>query len=156
MILTTLSTKDLYNKYPAAVMRAIAYLKANATAIPVMTPGKYPIEGEAMFAKVFDVTTLAVADTHPELHKKYVDVQYWATGEELMGYAPNTGGTVVLQADEVEDLYFLQDVPNEVFLPAHSGDVMVLFPEDIHRPAIRKDAPVCCRKVVVKVSVDLL
>ena len=156
MILTTLSTKNVYNKYPAAIMRAIAYLRENAAKIPTMEVGDYPIEGNKMFAKVFDVETQKIEDTHPEIHRKYIDVQYWANGEELMGYAPNTGSVNVCDAREENDLYFLTDAPNEVFLPAHEGDVMVLFPEDIHRPAIRRSNAVTCRKVVVKVSVELL
>ena len=39
-------------QYPAAIQRALDYLKT--TDITALEPANYPIEGDLMFAKVFD------------------------------------------------------------------------------------------------------
>lgn len=154
MYFTNLSSAGEHPELPAAIRRAIAYIRA--TDFKALAPGEYPIEGDKLFAKVFDVTTKPVEDSLPEFHKNYVDVQFWPEGEELMGYAPNTGVNRVVRADESQDLYFADRAAGEVFIPAGAGDVMALFPSDLHRPAIQKDGPITFRKVVVKVSVELL
>lgn len=156
MILTNINAINIYPKFPDAIVRAINYLKENKDNILGMEPGDYEIEGKAMFAKVFDVVTQQVENTKPEIHKEYIDIQYWASGNELMGYAPNYDNNIIVDSQIQNDLYFLKDVQQEIFIPASTGDIMVLFPEDIHRPAIRKDNAVTCRKVVIKVSVTLV
>lgn len=156
MIITSLQATQYKSRYPNAILRAIAWLNENKSKIGEMEPGKYCIEGEEMFAKVFDVETKKVEETKPEFHKKYIDVQYWQEGEELMGYAPFAENIRICEENDDEDIYFLEKAEGEVFLPAHKGDIMVLFPEDIHRPAISKNTAVKCRKVVIKVSLSLL
>lgn len=154
MFLTNICVPAAQPQHPDAIQQAIEYLKAHD--FLKMEPGEYPILGRQMFAKVFDVTSQRLQNTRPELHKQYVDVQFWPEGEELMGYAPNSGNAQVVETDEENDLYFLAGAENECFIPARQGDVMVLFPDDIHRPAVQKNGLCSYRKVVVKVSVDLL
>lgn len=156
MIITSLNSSRYEPSQPNAILRAFLWLKENKNKIEKMQPGKYCIEGEDMYAKVFDVKTKKLEDTKPEIHKKYIDVQYWQNGEELMGYAPYTDNVAIIEENSDEDLYFLENPENEVFLPAHAGDIMVLFPEDIHRPAVCKNESINCRKVVIKVSLSLL
>ncbi len=156
MIITSINAKTTYAQYPKAIIRAIDWLKENKDNILDMMPGDYDVEGKKMFAKVFDVTTQNVEDTHPEIHKQYIDVQYWASGKELMGYAPKTGDVNIIEANNDNDLYFLDSASNEIFIPLGKDDVAVFFPEDIHRPAITKDVATTCRKVVMKVSVELI
>ena len=54
-------------------------------------------------------------------------------------------------------LYLYDDVKNEFFIHATEGCYAVFFPNDAHRPGVCVDGkPLDYRKVVVKVSVDLL
>ena len=50
-----------------------------------MEPGDYPLEGNLMYVKVFDQTSIPFEDTRPEIHHHYADVQYWPEGEDLAG-----------------------------------------------------------------------
>ena len=56
---------------------------------------------------MFDLTSKEVKDTKPEVHKKYIDVQFWVSGEEMMGFAPKKADYPVVEANEEQDLYFL-------------------------------------------------
>lgn len=154
MIVSSIYAEDDTGKYPASVQMAIEYVKSHD--FKQMEPGDYPIDGERIYAKVFDLTSKPVADTKPEVHKKYIDVQFWVSGEELMGYAPLKEMYPVSEAHEEADLYFLDYVKDESFIKAVQGDYMVFFPNDCHRPGVLIDTPLTYRKVVVKVHVDTL
>ncbi|WP_367924335.1 YhcH/YjgK/YiaL family protein [uncultured Ruthenibacterium sp.] len=154
MILTSIYDTVGKKTCPKAVERAIEYLQSHN--FMEMEPGEYPIEGKKMFAKVFDATPQIIEDTHPELHKEYADVQFWQEGDEWMGYALNRGDVKVIQEDVENDLYFTENIEGERFIPAQQGDVIVFFPGEIHRPAIKRERESAYRKVVVKVSAELL
>lgn len=154
MIFSSIYAEDDCNKYPLAIQKAINYLKTHE--FYSMEAGDYEIEGEKMFAKVFDITSKVIEQTHPEFHKKYIDVQYWVSGEELCGIAPAAERDRIIEADKSQDLYFLEDVEGEGFIKARKGCYAVFFPNDVHRPGIAVHQPLTYRKVVVKVSTELL
>lgn len=154
MIYSSIYAEDDCSKYPAAIQRAIHYIKT--TDFMSMKQADYPIEGDQMFVKVFDNTSKTVEESHPELHKKYIDVQFWVTGSELMGICPKKKEYEVVQEDKGQDLYLLGEVEGEQFLRMEQGDYIILFPNDVHRPGIAEREPETYRKAVVKVSLDLL
>lgn len=154
MIASSIYAGDDTGKYPASIQRAIEYVKAHD--FTKMEPGDYPIDGDRIYAKVFDLTSKPVEETRPEVHKQYIDVQFWVNGEERMGYAALKKPYPVVEANEEADLYFLDGVEDESFIKAVKGDYMVFFPNDCHRPGVTIDTPLTYRKVVVKVHVDTL
>ena len=157
MIYSSIHANDDWSKYPAAIQRALTYV--TTTDVASLAQADYPIEGDKMFAKVFDNTSKPVGETHPELHKKYIDVQFFVTGGELMGIYPKKKDKKdyeIVNSIEADDVYFLGDVEGEQFLRMEPGDYIILFPNDVHRPGVAEKEPQTYRKVVVKVSVDLL
>ena len=154
MIFSTLKNADKLTYYPEAIQKALDFVKN--TDLFALKPGSYPIDGDRIYAKIFDLTTKPVEETHPEIHKKYIDVQYWPAGSERFGVAPYYGGGTVVDCDESDDLYFLDCVADESFVTARPGCFAVFFPWDAHRPGTVLGEPATFRKCVVKVSVDLL
>ena len=82
MIASSIYANDDLRKYPEAVRRAVEYVMSHD--FMVMEPGVYPIDGDRIYAKVFDLTSTEVKDTKQEVHKKYIDVQFWVSGAEMM------------------------------------------------------------------------
>ncbi len=155
MIFSSKNANDDISKYPEAIQKAIRF--AQETDFSQIEDGRVAIDGDNMFANLFHITSKPVEETHPEMHKQYIDVQYWLCGEELCGVAPYKGGSTCIEAREDEDLYFYDGVANESFIHAVEGDYAVFFPNDAHRPGVCIDGkPLDYRKVVVKVNVDLL
>ena len=142
------------SRYPQAIQTALAYLKEND--FVNMEPGVYEIQGKDIYAQVFDAETGAVSDKRPEVHEKYVDVQFLASGRERLGFTPDTGSYEVDERIDERDLIFYKSVENEGFIEAVPGCYSIFFPEDVHRPACASGDPMKVRKVVVKVSVALL
>lgn len=155
MIFSNISCGAPLTLYPPAIQAAIRY--ATTTDFATLADGRQEIDGDKMFANLFHLTSKPVGETYPELHKKYVDVQFWISGEEQFGVAPADGIGALVKADADSDLYFYQDVKNESFVHAWAGCYAVFFPQDAHRPGVCRDrGPQDLRKVVVKVSVALL
>ena len=155
MIFSSTLAKDDISKYPKAIQKAIEY--ATTTDFSKLEDGRQEIDGDNMFANLFHLTSKPVEETHPEMHKQYIDVQYWISGEELCGVAPYEGGSTCIDPHEDQDLYFYSDVKGESFLRAWKGCYAVFFPNDAHRPGVCIDGkPLEYRKVVVKVNVDLI
>lgn len=154
MIFSSIHSKDDFTNYPKAVQRALNYLKEND--FTAMEPGVYEIEGKLMYAQVFDAETGPVSEKRPEVHEKYLDVQFLASGREKLGITPDTGNYEIDEKIEERDLIFYKSVENEGFITAAPGCFCVFFPSDVHRPACADGEPMTVRKVVVKVSTELL
>ena len=74
MIFSSLNSTNDFSLCPSAIRRAVEYLKT--TDFFQMEPGDYPLEGNLMYVKVFDQTSIPFEDTRPEIHHHYADVQY--------------------------------------------------------------------------------
>lgn len=154
MIFSSIYSNDDFKNYPSAVKRAIDYLKSND--FINMETGVYEIEGKKMYAQVFDAETDYAETKRPEVHEKFLDVQFLASGKEKLGFTTDTGKYEVDERFDERDLIFYKSVDNEGFITATPGCFCVFFPSDVHRPAVAVDKPMTVRKVVVKVSIDLL
>ncbi len=154
MIFENKNTVASYEHYPIGIKKALNYLEN--IDLEKLEVGDHPIEGTKIFAKIFDLTTQKVEDTHPEVHKDYIDLQYWQNGSELFGIAPYLGNEKVYEERKDDDLYFLEKVENESFVTATPGCFAVFFPWDAHRPGIILNKQATFRKCVIKIHVDAL
>jgi YhcH/YjgK/YiaL family protein len=89
-----------------------------------------------------------------ESHRKYIDVQVVAEGEELMEVI-DASRIAVREPYVVErDLITYVDGVDASLLRAIPGQVAIFFPVDVHMPSLQlRSAPVLVRKSVVKVPV---
>lgn len=154
MIFSSIHANDDTSRYPEAIRRAIDYLASND--FMSMETGVYELDGKRMYAQVMDTQTDVFEERRPEFHKKYIDVQFLCSGEERLGFTPDNGSYETCESIEERDLYLLSSVDNEGFITAVPGCYSIFFPNDIHRPGIAVNEPMKIRKVVVKVSTELL
>ncbi len=142
-------------QYPAAIQLALDYLAS--TDFDKIEAGRYPIKGDLIYAQVLDLETKDKSAILPEVHRKYLDVQYLHAGKERMGVTPDLGDNPIAQDYDAErDILFYTDVQNEVDLIMRPGNFAVFFPEDIHRPGCADGQAAKIRKIVVKVAVSEL
>ncbi|PKU25633.1 YhcH/YjgK/YiaL family protein [Telmatospirillum siberiense] len=146
---------DMLAWLPAPLQTAIEHLRT--TDFKALPAGNYDLQGKDIYVQVIDLTTKALSETRPEVHRKYIDVQFLVSGAERIGFADDTGRNVVAEDLLAErDLLFYQGAENESMLEMVPGSFAVFLPSDVHRPACQLDAPRAIRKVVVKVRFDLL
>lgn len=140
---------------PPALRVVLEHLRDND--FDAKPAGEYELQGKDIFVKVMDVVTKPIAQGKPEAHRRYADVQFLVRGRERIGCASDNGKRVVAEDYLAErDLLFFTDEPDEVVMTLRPGSFAVFLPNDVHRPAAAVDAPEPIRKVVVKISVDLL
>ena len=119
MIFSSIYAKDDAKKYPNAIQTALDYLKTHD--FTAMETGVYEIQGKDIYAQVMDAQTGAVEEKRPEVHEKFVDVQFLASGKEKLGFTPDTGKYEVDERFDERDLIFYKSVENEGFIEAHQA-----------------------------------
>lgn len=113
--------------------------------------GSYPI-CEGVTANVQEYNTLPAEEGSFETHDAYFDIQYVISGKEQFGYCKREG--LVLKQDVPEnDVKFYEEPALSGTVLLLPGDMIVVAPEDAHKPRVAADGPEFVRKVVVKVKV---
>jgi biofilm protein TabA len=109
---------------------------------------RYAIDGDQVYAMVQEYDSKPKAEGFWESHRKYLDVQYVASGVEHMGYAPTANLTAGAYQEENDFIKLEGD--GEFFL-LREGFFCILAPQDAHMPGMAVDQPQPVKKVVVKV-----
>lgn len=154
MIFSSIKNGDTFESYPQAIQTALDYLKSHD--FTAMEPGVYEIQGKEIYAQVFDAVTVEADTKKAESHEKFLDVQFLVSGRERLGFTKNTGNYKVAEHIKERDLIFYESIEDEGWIESRPGCFCVFFPSDIHRPECISGESAKLRKVVVKVSTDLL
>ncbi|MBT3865624.1 DUF386 family protein [Candidatus Woesearchaeota archaeon] len=156
MIVGSLKYKGLeIDSLHPILKKAIKYIEE--TDFSALENGTYQIEEGKMFAVVMNYDTKLKEEKKAEQHEKFIDFQYLISGNELLGsgYADESNEVIEEYVSE-KDRALYKIVKGENFVNFESGMFIVLFPTDIHRPGCLVDQPENVRKVVIKISIDLL
>jgi YhcH/YjgK/YiaL family protein len=150
MITATLQQLSMYKSISPNLATAIDYVLR--TDFTVMPPGRYEVDGNAVFALLNTYTTKPGAECEPESHRRYIDIQVMIAGAERFGWLPLTGqqpSTDFLPDNDVA-FYTLGDMN---YLTLYPGQFIVFFPADIHQPELFTTEPAPVKKLVMKVMV---
>ncbi len=142
---------------PAPLSAALKFLRD--TDLKHHEPGKFDItlENTPMILQVLDLTTQKRETLRPEVHRKYIDVQFLADGGPENAAYYNDDGTNTVDEDLLNtprDILFYRnnEKVREGIIPLEVGTFAVYFPWDVHVPAIAvDDVPAKIRKIVIKV-----
>ena len=115
-------------------------------------PGRYELDGERVFAMVQEYPTRPVEQGKWEAHRRYIDVQFVASGKEVIGCGDIATMKTTQPYDEQKDVIFLEGAGNMFSVPA--GSFAIFFPHDAHMPCLACGETAAVKKVVVKVRVD--
>lgn len=152
------NVKDLESSFawlPKPLKTAVEHLKT--TDFAALPAGNYDLQGKDILVQVIDMMTRPIGETHPEVHREHIDVQFLVHGHEQIGVATDTGNNQIAKNMLAErDLLLYTGMENESTLTMMPGAFAVFLPTDVHRPGCCVDAPEVIRKVVVKVRVALL
>ena len=149
MYATTIALAEKYNYLDDKFKAAYAWLRD--TDIAALSAGSYPV-CEGVTANVQEYTTFPASEGSFETHDKFFDIQYVISGKEQFGYCKREG--LVLKEEQPEnDLKFYQEPALSGTMLLLPGDLIVVAPEDAHKPRCCADGPEFVRKVVVKVKV---
>lgn len=145
MIYDSLKNAGRYARIDERITRGLA-------AIPdyINKPaGRYDINGDKLYITVQRYETKNHAEAFSEAHRKYLDIQYVASGQELIGTAKN--GSLVAASPyngQTDAETFIGDTEK---LCLRAGDFIILFPGELHSPGLAVSKPSQVNKLVVKI-----
>lgn len=130
-----------------------AYRWLAETDLTALGVGSYPILGEEVIANVQEYETVPAQSALFETHDKHFDIQYLVSGTELFGVCKREG---LREKEHVEetDVTFYEEPECSGCLVLNPGDLVVVAPEDAHKPRAQAGEAQKVKKVVVKVTVS--
>lgn len=136
------------------LQRGLEYLKT--TDLCKLPIGRHDIDGDDMFASVSEYEVEPLENKYPEAHKRYIDIQCIAWGEELIGCSFLADGYEVERDELVErDIIFYKRVEQEEKIVLTPGRYAIFFPSDVHRPGCINKEHRKVKKIVIKIAVAL-
>ena len=149
MFFSPVSLATKYNYLEEKFLAAYKWLAE--TNLDNTAAGSYPI-CEGVTANVQEYTTFPAAEGSFETHDLFFDIQYIISGKEQFGVCKRDG--LVLKQDNPDnDVKFYEEPEMSGTVLLLPGDLIVVAPEDAHKPRCAAGAPEFVRKVVVKVKV---
>lgn len=118
-----------------------------------MPVGKYEIDGADLFISVQEYNTKLEENARFEAHRKYIDIQYIVSGEEVVEVTDISKTSIETEYNETKDMEFY--TPNGRVWKGSltAGEYGIFFPNDVHRPALAVDGqPAPVKKILVKIK----
>jgi len=149
MIIDRIENASLYYALSSGIAEALEYIKKND--LSKIEPGKYEIVKDKIQMIVIDNEQTCSDRVRLEAHRKNIDVQYWVSGSELMGYAP-LQSQIVLEPYNIESdcCHYAADAS---FSKLEPGMFAIYFPTDLHTAIADEQCKSNVRKIVFKVAV---
>ena len=149
MIFSNISVVNKYDYLEENFRIAYEWLKnTDLASLPV---GSYPILGDSVVANVQEYTTFPADQGLFETHEKYFDIQYMVSGREQFGVCKRDGLKVKERIEE-NDVIFYEEPELSGSILLEEGDLIVVAPEDAHKPRCAAGEPCQVKKVVVKIA----
>jgi len=153
MIVTDLARLEEQTALSTAMRRALDFLRR--AQIQNLADGRIEIDGDQVYAVVQSYETLESNEWRFEGHRRYIDLQYIAAGEEIIGWASLERATITALYDESKDVWLGTVSPNAITpVRLSARQVAVFYPADAHAPKHSAGAPMRVKKIVVKVALD--
>ena len=151
MVIDKLENAYLYAGLSARIKRGLEVLKDKK--LSAKKDGRYEVDGDGLYYIVQRYTTKPIREGRLEAHKKYIDIQFAASGEEMMGHSLLSQLNVEEPYDEAKDVVFYK-VPEKInTVKLSKGMFCILFPQDGHMPGCQLAGPCEVLKIVVKVKI---
>lgn len=140
-----------YHQHQVWWDRAFAFMKRKDLAtLPV---GKYPIDGDHVFATISDYAPKDTSEIKWEAHRNYADIQFLIKGKEQIGLASAASLKEIVPYNTEKDAANYSG-PGKYYV-ARPGTFFIFFPGQAHRPNLKTDDTdtAMVRKVVIKMRI---
>ncbi len=150
MIIDRIENASRYYPLGSGIAEAFEHLINND--LSGIAPGSYSILEDKIRMLVFDSVQSNTDRVTLEGHRKNIDLQYWVSGSELMGYAPLQSQTLLKPFNEEKDFGNYQAEAS--FTRFEPGMFAIYFPTDLHTAVTDEQYNSNVRKIVYKVNIE--
>lgn len=149
MVLDTIANASRYLQIGEGIANALNYIRNND--LSAVLPGKYEIEGDRLVMLVMELENTNTNENRLEGHRRYIDLQYWVSGSELMGHEILNSQPVLEAYNEKSDCGFYNCIASySRLLP---GMFVIYYPSDLHTAVNDPLSNERVKKVVFKIQV---
>ena len=150
MILAHIEDSERYFSLHPLFKQLFDYVKTHD--LSQVPAERITLDGERLFINVADVSLKSPEEQVLEVHRRYIDVHFPLSSNEVMGWSPLQG----LQTESVnpfndEDDYAVYAEAAQTYLTIRPGEFAIVWPEDAHAPIIGEGK---LRKLIAKVLID--
>ncbi len=148
MILDALSNAAVYAPLHPLFAEGFRFIREQGQQAPI---GRYELTGGA-YALVQEYDTKPAEGAKFEAHRRFIDIQFVASGAEVIYYA----NLAQMKADAyVPEKDYVGLEGSGSALQLSQGDFAIFYPQDAHLPSrVTTAGPQPVRKVVVKIPVQ--
>lgn len=151
MIFDTLEHRELYAAISPRIKAALDYLVN--TDFSTVETGRYELDGSNLFVLLQRYNSIPKEQGKWECHRKYIDIQYIASGIEQIGFSNIDGMKIITEYNLEKDVSFLSGEGD--YVTVVKGSYCIFFPQDAHLPKVAPgNIPGSVTKVVVKIKVN--
>ena len=151
MIFDTISNSELYLGVNDKLAAAFDFIKKAVK--EDFSVGKYELMGSSLYAMVQEYDTKSEDGALYEAHRKYIDLQYIISGNEIIDVLGIQDTTLVTDYVEADDYALYSANRQGARLVMKEGDFAIFFPNDTHMPGLLLDKASPVKKIVVKIAV---
>ena len=152
MVIDKIENAPLYYGLGRRFQQALSWL-ASVDPNTLLPCQKIALDGDNLYAFLFEVDTLPPQECKLECHRNYADIQYLVSGLEGAGYAlPDAPLTELTPYDAGGDIQFYRTDWDT--LTVRPGTFYIVWPQDLHAPRMALGMPCAVRRLVVKVRLD--
>lgn len=147
MVFDTIENAHLYYGLGDRFRRALEWL-AQADPDKLVPGQRVDIDGDGIYATLFDLDTLPRWESKLEAHRDYADIQYLVQGAERVGYALE--GKMAPVSEYEPDIQFFNGDWDTLRL--RPGCFYIVWPQDQHAPRVADGQPSRVVRIVAKVK----
>lgn len=145
MIIDKLANSDKYINLHKDFKLVFDFLKTHN--IAEMECGRHELRGNEVFFNLQEYETKPAQKL--EAHKKYIDIQVVAKGDEYMGYTNIENTSLSEEYNEEKDVMFLTGNVDKLY--ADNTRFLIFFPQDAHMPALSVKEDKHVKKAIFKI-----
>ncbi|MFA6186257.1 MAG: YhcH/YjgK/YiaL family protein [Phycisphaerae bacterium] len=151
MVFDSIKNCKLYTNLSPRIASALKI--AAETNFDRIEDGKYPVDDTNLYYLVIRYDTAPVMEKI-EAHRKYIDIQFMAKGDERIGVDNITGLKVHTPYSEEKEVEFFKAEKSVSYIDVKEGMFAIFWPSDAHMPGRQIDKSRNVTKVVFKIKVD--
>ena len=150
MVFAHLDDAERYESLHPLFHQLFEYVKTHD--LSAAEPGRSTLDGERLFINIAHPELRSAENQKLEVHRRYIDVHFPLTGDEVCGISRLADVGVASDApfDESGD-FALYSEPAQNYFTARPGTFYIVWPEDAHAPIIGEGKIV---KAIAKVLME--
>jgi len=149
VIYTKIKNIERYLGQSESLDTAIRYLLT--ADLRSLVKGRNEVDGDQVFINRFDYQTMTPDEAIWEGHQQYADMHVLLSGHERIGVSNVESLKVTVRKPEEDFIGY--EGPVETWLPMTTEDILIVYPEDVHKVKVIDTDSVLVEKACFKFKV---